>query len=81
MDFHKAHGNFMHDHHFRDLHPQFEVLDWRGRSYCCSFAFITPHLRLIIEVKPFSPYTTEMDRQKYGNELNRKPFYPPWGIR
>lgn len=59
---------------FRDLHPQFEVLDWRGRSYYCSFAFITPHLRLIIEVKPFSTYTTEMDRQKYCNDLNRETF-------
>lgn len=67
--------------HFRDLHPQFEVLDWRGRSYYCSFAFITPHLRLIIEVKPFSTHTTEMDRQKYCNELNRETFLSAMGYQ
>ena len=67
--------------HFRDLHPQFEVLDWRGRSYYCSFAFITSHLRLIIEVKPFSTYTTETDRQKYCDELNRETFLSAMGYQ
>ncbi|GAB6926553.1 hypothetical protein JCM10914A_05360 [Paenibacillus sp. JCM 10914] len=66
---------------FDDLHPEFEVLDWRGRSYFCDFAYLTPNLRLMIEIKGFGPHVTDMDRQKYCNELNRETFLTAMGYR
>lgn len=66
--------------HFDQLHPEFEVLDWRGRSYFCDFAWITEMVKLIIEIKGFGPHVRDMDRQKYCNELNRETFLTSMGF-
>lgn len=66
---------------FDDLHPEFEVLDWRGLSYFCDFAFITPYVKLVIEIKGFGPHVRDMDRQKYCNELNRETFLSAMGYQ
>lgn len=69
------HGNF------DDLHPEFEVLDWRGHSYYCDFAWLTKSVRLVIEIKGFGPHVRDMDRQKYCNELNRETFLTAMGYQ
>jgi len=66
---------------FQDLHPEFEVIDWRGLSYFCDFAWLTPSVKLIIEIKGFGPHVKEMDRQKYCNELNRETFLTAMGFQ
>lgn len=66
---------------FDNLHPEFEVLDWRGQSYFCDFAVITNHVKLIIEIKGFGPHVRDMDRQKYCNELNRETFLTAMGFQ
>jgi len=66
-------GNFI------DLHPEFEVLDWRGISYFCDFAWLPGHVKLIIEIKGYGPHVRDMDRQKYCNELNRETFLSAMG--
>lgn len=66
---------------FRDLHPEFEVLDWMGVPYFCDFAFITSHLKLIIQIKGFGPYASGMDTQQYGYELNRETFLSAMGYQ
>lgn len=66
---------------FDDLHPEFEVLDWRGLSYFCDFAFLTPYTRLVIEIKGFGPHVRDMDRNKYCNELNRETFLSAMGYQ
>lgn len=66
---------------FEDLHPEFEVLDWRGQSYFCDFAYLTPAVKLIIEIKGFGPHVREMDRQKYCYELNRETFLSAMGYQ
>lgn len=66
---------------FDDLHPEFEVLDWRGRSYFCDFAWLTRTVKLIIEIKGFGPHVRDMDRQKYCNELNRETFLSAMGYQ
>lgn len=48
---------------FDDLHPEFEVLDWRGLSYFCDFVWLTRTVKLIIEIKGFGPHVRDMDRQ------------------
>ncbi|MGZ9583308.1 hypothetical protein [Paenibacillus marinisediminis] len=60
--------------HFHDLHPEYEVLDWRGRSYFSDYAWLPGHVRLLIEIKGYASHVRDMDRQKYCNELNRETF-------
>lgn len=60
---------------FQHLHPEYEVTDWRGRSYFADFAWLLPgKVKLIIEIKGFASHVRDMDRQKYCNELNRETF-------
>ncbi|MCY9697302.1 DUF559 domain-containing protein [Paenibacillus alginolyticus] len=66
---------------FDDLHPEFEVLDWRGLSYFCDFAWLTQAVKLIIEIKGFGSHVRDMDRQKYCNELNRETFLSAMGFQ
>ncbi|OGX68412.1 MAG: hypothetical protein A2189_00275 [Paenibacillus sp. RIFOXYA1_FULL_44_5] len=66
---------------FNDLHPEFEILDWRGQSYFSDFAWITGAVRLIIEIKGFGPHVRDMDRQKYCSELNRETFLSAMGFQ
>jgi len=61
-------GNFDH------LHPEYEVVDWRGRSYFADFLYDNTLVKIIIEIKGFSEHVTNMDRNKYCNELNRESF-------
>ncbi|MBU5443137.1 DUF559 domain-containing protein [Paenibacillus sp. MSJ-34] len=63
------------------LHPEYEVLDWRGRTYFADFAWLPGHVKLIIEVKGYAAHVREMDRQKYCNELNRETFLHAMGYQ
>jgi hypothetical protein len=59
---------------FEDLHPEYEVLDWRGRSYFADLVWLPGFVKLIIEVKGFATHVRDMDRQKYCTEVNRETF-------
>lgn len=59
---------------FEGLHPEYEVLDWRGRSYFADIAWLSGAVQLLIEIKGFNPHVRDMDRLKYCNELNRETF-------
>ncbi|WP_440960680.1 hypothetical protein ACN6KS_24350 [Paenibacillus nitricinens] len=59
---------------FADLHPEYEVLDWRGRSYFADFAFLPGPIKLLFEIKGYAAHVRDMDRLKYCNELNRETF-------
>jgi hypothetical protein len=59
---------------FDDLHPEYEVLDWRGRSYFADFAWISGPVKIIIEIKGYNIHVRDMDRQNYSYELNREMF-------
>lgn len=60
---------------FKDLHPEYEVLDWRGRSYFADFAWMPGYVKLFFEIKGYASHVRDMDRQKYCNELNRETFF------
>jgi hypothetical protein len=66
--------------HFEHLHPEYEVLDWRGRSYFADYLFAPKLWKLLIEIKGFSEHVTNMDRKKYCNELNRESFLSGMGF-
>lgn len=57
-----------------DLHPEFEVLDWRSRSYFADYVWLPGFVKLLIEIKGFDTHVHDMDRQKFCNELNRETF-------
>ncbi|UQZ33989.1 hypothetical protein C2I18_10890 [Paenibacillus sp. PK3_47] len=59
---------------FSNLHPEYEVMDWRGRPYFADFAWLPGYIRLLIEIKGYTSHVREMDRTKYCNELNRETF-------
>ncbi|GIP34611.1 hypothetical protein [Paenibacillus sp. J2TS4] len=67
--------------HFDELHPEYEVPDWRGRSYFADFVFAPKLWRILIEIKGFSEHVANMDRRKYCNELNRETFLSGMGFR
>jgi hypothetical protein len=58
--------------HFDDLHPEFEVMDWRGRSYFVDFMWILGTLRFAIEIMDYGSHGK--DRTKYRMDLNRALF-------
>lgn len=63
------------------LHPEYEVLDWRGRSYFADFAWLPGYINLLVEIKGFAPHVRDMDRQGYCSELNRETFLHAMGYR
>lgn len=67
--------------HFQELHPEYEVLDWRGRSYFADFAYLPGPIKFIWEIKGFGPHVQDMDRKKYCDELNRELFLQALGYR
>ncbi|MUG44577.1 hypothetical protein [Paenibacillus woosongensis] len=58
--------------HFHGLHPEYEVKDWRGRSYFVDFMWVIGAIRIIFEVMDFGSHGT--DRTKYRRDLNRGLF-------
>ncbi|MEX2460841.1 MAG: DUF559 domain-containing protein [Paenibacillaceae bacterium] len=68
------HGNLDH------LHPEYEVLDWRGRSYFADFVWLMGLAKLLIEIKGYAAHIKEMDRHRYCNELNRETFLHGMGF-
>lgn len=59
---------------FDYLHPEYEVMDWRGRSYFADLAWLPGYVKLLFEIKGFASHVRDMDRLKYCNELNRETF-------
>ncbi|SEO76358.1 hypothetical protein [Paenibacillus sp. OV219] len=65
-----------------DLHPEYEIMDWRGRSYFADFAWLPPgSTKWVIEIKGYNSHVRDMDRQGYCNELNRELFLQSLGYR
>ncbi|MCC3374128.1 hypothetical protein [Cohnella sp. REN36] len=60
--------------HFDDLHPEYEILDWRGKPYFADFAWIKDEIRILIEIKGYGKHVQEMDRQGFCKEERRETF-------
>lgn len=66
---------------FDHLHPEYEVMDWRGHPYFVDFAWIQGSIRIVIEIKGYGPHVQNMDRVRYRRELNRETFLLTLGYR
>lgn len=64
----------------QDLHPEYEIIDWRGRSYFIDMVWLLGYIKLGIEIKGYGPHVTEMDRKRYSDELNRETFLRAMGF-
>lgn len=65
-----------------DLHPEYEIMDWRGRSYFADFAWKPPSpVKLLIEIKSYSHHVRDLDRDGYCRELRRELFNQAMGYR
>lgn len=67
--------------HFKDLHPEYEIADWRGRPYFIDFVWKTGTVSFAFEVKGYGPHVQNTDRTRYRQELNREIFLQIAGYR
>lgn len=58
--------------HFHGLHPEYEIGDWRGRSYFVDFMWVLGVHRFAIEIMDYGSHGKE--RTKYRLDLNRALF-------
>lgn len=64
------------------LHPEYEVLDWRGRPYFIDFAWKPPgNIIFLLEIKGFAKHVRDMDRNGFSNDTNRETFLKGIGYR
>src|SRR5690606_25359904 len=57
---------------FRDLHPEYEVLDFDGQPRYLDFAFIREGTKLAIEIDGYGPHVKQLDRHKFVRQLRRQ---------
>lgn len=55
--------------HFLGLHPEYEVKDWRGRSYYVDFMWIVGSTWIAFEIMDYGSHGT--DRTKFRRDLKR----------
>jgi hypothetical protein len=60
--------------HFKNLHPEYEILDYRGLPFYADFMWIMGMIRIVFEIQDFSSHVEHMDRPGYRRELNRGLF-------
>ncbi len=58
--------------HFNGLHPEYEVKDWRGRSYFLDFLWRVGVIRIVFEIMDYGSHGK--DRSTYRRDLNRGLF-------
>ncbi|NIK78830.1 DNA-binding CsgD family transcriptional regulator [Paenibacillus castaneae] len=63
------------------LHPEYEVLDWRGNVYFVDFVWFQGQYKFAFEVKGYGPHVQNTDRIRYRRELNRETFLQALGYR
>ncbi|HEX6987838.1 MAG TPA: DNA-binding response regulator, partial [Bacillota bacterium] len=57
---------------FRDLHPEYEITDFDGRSRFLDFAYLSGETRLAIEIDGYGPHVTSLSRWQFVNQLRRQ---------
>lgn len=57
--------------HFADLHPEYEVQDYKGGYRYIDFAYIQPHFRIGIEIDGFGPHWRNISKWKFSEHCQR----------
>jgi hypothetical protein len=66
---------------FDDLHPEYEVLDWRGKPYFIDLVWKPGRYKFALEVKGYGPHVQDADRIRYRRELDREIYLQILGFR
>lgn len=64
-----------------NLHPEYEIPDWRGNPYFVDFVWIQGQCKFAFEVKGYGPHVQNTDRIRYRRELNRETYLQVLGYR
>lgn len=59
-------------HNFDDLHPEYEIRDYKDGIRYLDFAYIKPNYRLAIEIDGFGPHAKEITNQQFTDERRRR---------
>ncbi|QGQ98450.1 hypothetical protein EHS13_28000 [Paenibacillus psychroresistens] len=66
---------------FDDLHPEYEVMDWRGKPYFIDLVWKPGRCKFAFEVKGYGPHVQDTDRIRYRRELDREIYLQILGFR
>ncbi|HIW33989.1 MAG TPA: hypothetical protein IAA29_14500 [Candidatus Paenibacillus intestinavium] len=66
---------------FKDLHPEYEIADWRGMKFFVDLMLCVGDARIAFEIKGYGPHVEQADRTKYRRELNRELFLQAVGVK
>lgn len=58
--------------HFEDLHPEYEVSDFRDGTRFLDFAYVKGSLRLAIEIDGYGPHLQKISRTQFSDQLIRQ---------
>jgi predicted transcriptional regulator len=58
--------------HFNDLHPEYEVKDFRDGTRFLDFSFIKLTLKLAIEIDGFTTHASQISRSQFSDHLIRQ---------
>jgi len=59
-------------HHFKYLHPEYEVDDFKDGKRYLDFAYIRPALRICLEVDGYGPHLKSISRWQFSDNLERQ---------
>ncbi len=59
-------------HHFRYLHPEYEVNDYKDGKRYLDFAYIRPAIRICLEVDGYGPHLKNISRWQFSDSLERQ---------
>jgi very-short-patch-repair endonuclease len=59
-------------HHFRYLHPEYEVNDFKDGTRYLDFAYIRPAIRICLEIDGYGPHLKNISRWQFSDSLERQ---------
>ncbi len=59
-------------HHFRFLHPEYEVDDFKDGKRYLDFAYIRPAIRICLEIDGYGPHLKNISRWQFSDSLERQ---------
>jgi len=59
-------------YHFRYLHPEFEINDFKDGKRYLDFAYIRPAIRICFEVDGYGPHLKNISRWQFSDNLERQ---------
>lgn len=59
-------------YHFRYLHPEYEVQDFKDGKRYLDFAYIRPAVRICLEIDGYGPHLKNISRWQFSDSLERQ---------